>query len=182
MSQCLLHILLVTLLAATSLISYKATMQVLAEGDAVDYLWHLPAPATSLLTLSGGGKALRAWSAADGALLWERLLIGGRNAREHAPVRAVLLDSGVLVTAKAGDVQVQINRRHLLSANCQQLNVIWCFYSNPPSHHTLRCSACSMEVVHGAEQLERIVRRLCPCRRLQRSLSGKWRCPAWRLA
>jgi len=83
-------------------------VQVLAEGDAVDYLWHLPPPATSaLLTLSGGGKALRAWSAADGALLWERLLIGGGGgAGGRAPVRAILLDSGVVVTAVAGTVQV----------------------------------------------------------------------------
>ena len=86
---------------------YSTSVQVLAEGDAVDYLWHLPAPATALLTLSGGGKAFRAWSAADGALLWERLLIGGGNAEGNAPVRAVLLDSGVLVTASAGTVQVR---------------------------------------------------------------------------
>ena len=94
-------------------------MQVLAEGDAVDYLWHLTPPATSaLLTLSGGGKALRAWSAADGALLWERLLIGGGGgAGGQAPVRAILLDSGVVVTAVAGTVQVCYRPEHLLPTN-----------------------------------------------------------------
>ncbi len=78
----------------------------LAEGDSIDYLWHLPPPATALLTLSGGGKALRAWSAADGALLWERLLIGGRAAGP-APARALLLENGVVVTVSAGTVQVR---------------------------------------------------------------------------
>ena len=81
----------------------------LAEGDTIDNLWHLPPPATALLTLSGGGKALRAWSAADGALLWERLLFGGR-APGSAPARALLLDSAVVVTASAGTVQVRLSR------------------------------------------------------------------------
>ena len=77
----------------------------LAEGDSIDGLWHLPPPAAALLTLSGGGKALRAWSAADGSLLWERLLIGERAAGP-APAQALLLENGVVVTMTAGTVQV----------------------------------------------------------------------------
>lgn len=42
------------------------------EEDAIDAMALLEAPAGAVVTLSGGGKTLRSWAAADGALLWEQ--------------------------------------------------------------------------------------------------------------
>ena len=54
------------------------TLQLLEpEGDALDALLLLEAPAGMVVTLSGGGKTLRGWAAGDGALLWEQTVEGG---------------------------------------------------------------------------------------------------------
>lgn len=47
------------------------------EGDALDALLLLEAPAGMVVTLSGGGTTLRGWAAGDGALLWEQTVDGG---------------------------------------------------------------------------------------------------------
>ena len=77
----------------------------LTEGDTVEELLQLPAPAAALVTLSGGGKVLRGWAPADGTLLWERpLTAGGAPA---GPSAALLLGSGeTLAVATGNTVQV----------------------------------------------------------------------------
>ena len=48
-------------------------VQVLAQDDPIDAMALLPRPA-GVLTLSGGGRHLRAWHAGDGSLLWHSYL------------------------------------------------------------------------------------------------------------
>eukprot|EP00208_Stichococcus_sp_RCC1054_P002971 CAMPEP_0206145046 /NCGR_PEP_ID=MMETSP1473-20131121/26196_1 /ASSEMBLY_ACC=CAM_ASM_001109 /TAXON_ID=1461547 /ORGANISM="Stichococcus sp, Strain RCC1054" /LENGTH=529 /DNA_ID=CAMNT_0053541101 /DNA_START=227 /DNA_END=1812 /DNA_ORIENTATION=+ len=48
-----------------------------AVTDAVEHLMLVDLPTPAVITLSGGGTNLRAWSMADGALLWEHVLPTG---------------------------------------------------------------------------------------------------------
>ncbi len=48
----------------------------LAADDTIEALALLEAPVGAIVSLSGDGRTLRAWAAADGALLWEHHLPG----------------------------------------------------------------------------------------------------------
>lgn len=69
----------------------------------MDALLHLQPPSAALVTLSGGGKVLRGWATADGALQWEHQLTGNPLS---GPVAVLLLEGGTLACITGSTVQV----------------------------------------------------------------------------